>query len=103
MYFPLNKDEHPENHLLMVGERLANPEPEFGPYTFAALHDAFELVRDRKNWKNPINAVIYESNAAVVDAAIAFFAGSEAEFYRPPRDPHLLLVHAEGYYMSIGS
>ena len=24
MYFPLNKDEHPENHLLMVGERLAN-------------------------------------------------------------------------------
>ena len=68
----------------MVGERLGNQKPEFGPFTFAALHDAFELVRDPQDWKAPINAIISESVADVVYHAIMFSqAESRSSFGHP--------------------
>jgi hypothetical protein len=97
MYFPLNKDEEPEFYLIDHSQRLASQEPEFGPYTFAALHDAFELVRNPKDWKAPVNGLILEGLADVVYHAIVFFTATEPIFLRPPRDPNLLLVHADGY------
>jgi hypothetical protein len=97
MYFPLNKDEEPEFYDPTHTKRLADPLPEYGPYTFAALHDAFELVRNPQDWKAPVNGLIRENLVDVVYHAIVFFTATEPIFLRPPHDPETILVYAEGY------
>ena len=77
------------------GKRFANPEPEFAGYTFAALHDAFELVRDPADWKAPINATILLDNVSVVDCAISFFTATEPIFISAQNG--LVRVEADGY------
>lgn len=43
-------------------------------YSQKQLSDAFDLVKNKKDWKNPINAVIPEDKVVVAQAAISYFA-----------------------------
>lgn len=70
------------------------------------LSEAFDLVKDRENWKNPIDCVLDESAItdevqALISEAVNFFAGCEAHFI--PRGNGRINVQAKGYYLSLGA
>jgi len=67
----------------------------------------FNLVADKSNWKNPINAtvdpkVLLEMGATKADLgkAITFYTGSVATI---GREGKVLRVKADGYYIAIGA
>jgi hypothetical protein len=73
-------------------------------YSEEQLHAAFDLVKDKENWKMPIDgAVIPEDQEDVVTAALIFFAGSPAQFEPIRERPGFLRVYAAGYYACIGA
>lgn len=70
-------------------------------YTQEQLEQAFDLVADKKHWKNPINAVIpLESDQALIREAVIHFTGSVPTFVRTSKG---IKVTANGYYLTIGS
>ena len=71
-------------------------------FTDEELHDAFDLVKNRNNWKMPIRGrVIPEDKVDAVVEAISYFCGSPSEVY--PHKPGFVKVYAAGYYACIGS
>jgi len=70
----------------------------------AELHEAFNLVADPENWKNPIDAEIDPRQVADVVEAIHFFTGSIAvvEIIQDTTR-EAVRVTAEGYYLTIGA
>lgn len=77
----------------------------FRGYSKAELHDAFELVEDKANWKNPIDTLVpMKLDGGMrhkINAAVIFFAGCEAKFIHAGRDR--VRVTAPGYYASVGA
>lgn len=78
----------------------------------SVLRKAFELVEDKRNWKNPIRKRVKTEDFAkagitgdwqeVVREAIGFYAGSHTLItYNQQNCTYL--VEAEGYYKSIGA
>jgi hypothetical protein len=67
----------------------------------ARLCRAFDLVKDRDHWKNPVDAVIDSEHRADVEEAIMHFTGSVPSF--EAAGDGLLRVRADGYYAAIGS
>ena len=59
------------------------------------LTEAFDLVKDAEDWKNPIDAVIDANKQKIVDSAILFCAGSVSHFSYVNEDE--LRVQAKGY------
>lgn len=78
--------------------------PETGTiYSRAELKAAFEKVRNTDNWKNPINAVIPQSDAEITRQAVIFFAGCSPKFTTARVDDGYLRVKAVGYYAAVGA
>jgi hypothetical protein len=85
-------------------ESGTDPDQRIGDFKVLELHEAFDLVKDPTNWKNPIDAMIpvprsREKRARMLDAirrATVFFAGSVATI--TPDIPGRVRVEADGYY-----
>lgn len=76
--------------------------------TVKELRDAFDMVCDKDNWKNPIDARIENPGAhmrEVIKDAIMYFTGSTAYFRRVVEDSGRDTFHitAKGYYLAIGA
>lgn len=71
-------------------------------YLKGDLDAAFSKVQSEKGWKYPINALVKEDEVLITRAAIAWFAGGQAQFSRPRKDG-MVRVRAPGYYKLIGS
>ncbi len=58
-----------------------HPGPDGGPFRFeqSDLEEAFDAVRDRDDWRAPIQAEIQQSEVLIVCAAITHFTGTVAE------------------------
>lgn len=71
--------------------------------TRGELSEAFSRVQDKKNWKNPISAVVAltDYERALTEEAISFFAGSPSFFQIV--DGGKYRVTAPGYYASVGA
>ena len=73
----------------------------FGGYTDDELRVAFALVKNRENWKLPVDAIVpVDTDLRVVDAAVCYFTGGGID-QQPVRDGWR--VTAAGYYACIGS
>ena len=72
------------------------------PYSDKQLHEAFDKVCDKSNWKNPIKGLCKPEDQDVVTEAIIYFTGSVPEF-RKVKSTGMLRVTAAGYYLTIGS
>ena len=83
--------------------RFLNPDTVFGGFTFTELCEAFTLVQNLGNWKDPIkDAEIHVDDIPVVEAAITFFTCSASTF-TPLPDKNFVLVSALGYYICVGA
>lgn len=72
-------------------------------YTKKQLADAFDLVKNRNNWKNPINKNVVTKDPNLIVEAIIYFTGS-VPFYIPVKNcKDKYLFKADGYYAIIGS
>lgn len=61
------------------------------------LAAAFDRVRDPRDWKAPIRAVIPEDQQLVVAHAVRWFTDTEPVFIAGPGDGEDLVVLAPGY------
>ncbi len=61
------------------------------------LASAFDRVRDPRDWKAPIRAVIPEEQRLVVEHAIRWFTDTEPVFLPGPGAGRELVVLAPGY------
>ena len=62
----------------------------------------FDQVKNRKDWKLPINAVVIRSSQELVADAISFYTGSIATFEPVKGKPAYVRVRAPGYYAASG-
>ena len=83
--------------------------PISGGFTRYELQEAFNLVVNKTNWKNPTCTKISKRNLSkyrrVIEQAVPFFTGSCAEFTYST-DSLGRITHwceFDGYYMCIGS
>ncbi len=70
-------------------------------FTVRELHDAFSMVQDQENWKNPVSALIHPQFKDVVADAVTFMTGSVPKFLSIGSG--MLRVQASGYYEAIGA
>jgi hypothetical protein len=82
--------------------------PETGTiFSRAELREAFEMVEDPANWKNPIDAAIPAYMRDCVEEAVVFFAGCRPTFEavnpKARRSMRRLRVRAVGYYAAVGA
>jgi hypothetical protein len=87
----------------------------YSPYSLLDLHVAFDLVKDRQHWKNPISKVVAlpadvraaDLLVSQIEDAVIFFAGCTAEVVTVARRenglPKRVRVEAIGYYMAVGA
>ena len=63
----------------------------------------FDLVKDRENWKNPIQTTIVmaDNEIPALSDAIIYFTGSVPMMTK--LDGGRWLVRADGYYVAIGA
>lgn len=85
------------------GAVFAAKDAVFAGYTQAELDAAFDLVKAKDHWKNPIDATIEadEDTRAAIHAAVAFFTGSETTVH--PQPDGRVRFTAPGYYLTIGA
>jgi hypothetical protein len=72
--------------------------------TRAQLTFFFNLVADKANWKNPIDAVVSidcDFDMAMIREAVIFFTGSVPNFTAKGRSKYR--VTAQGYYVVCGA
>ncbi|MFI5223015.1 MAG: hypothetical protein ACHQX3_02025 [Nitrospirales bacterium] len=72
--------------------------------TRGQLSAAFEKVRNREHWKNPINAKLKNQNEedlAMIQEAVTFFTGSVAEI--STNSAGMTRVQADGYFLTCGA
>lgn len=73
------------------------------------LSDVFDLVKDSKHWKNPIDAEVEltADQRALLEEAIPFFTGSVATFQfvsaKRNVDAAIYRVQAVGYFLAVGA
>jgi len=80
----------------MSGSLACSPEGETG-FRLEQLAAAFDRVRNPRDWKAPIEAVIPDDDRPIVEQAVRWFTGTEAKFRPHGGDPGRLLVVALGY------
>jgi len=66
-------------------------------YSGEQLSIAFDSVKNKDHWKNPIDAIINVTDMDIVSEAIIYFTATEAEFGKPKDGK--VRVRAIGYYM----
>lgn len=65
-------------------------------FTFAQINGAFDLIKDRRDWKNPISVRIPNEYADVVIASIEFFTST---IPMVQSDGEYRIIESEGYRM----
>ena len=73
-----------------------NPQRQTG-YRLEQLAAAFDRVRNPRDWKAPIQAVIPVTERPVVEQAVRWFTDTAPEFAAAPGAMDLLVVKAPGY------
>lgn len=68
-----------------------------GTFTTEELAKAFEDVKDKEHWKNPIDAVVPLGQKDVLEKAIPWYTGTEPTFYDIDKEGYLR-VTAPGYF-----
>ena len=93
---------------LTLRQRLINaetdPDQVVDGFTMLELHEAFELVQNRENWKAPIDATVTAATKRerdVIGRAVTFFTGSVAQFELVGFNR--FRVRAAGYYAAVGA
>jgi len=82
---------------------MSSDEKVYGGYTRAQLKAAFDIVKNRENWKYPIDTDIpSDSDFDMIEAAVIFFTGS-VPFTADSDQDGMTRIMAAGYYTSIGS
>jgi hypothetical protein len=79
-------------------------------YTKKQLEKVFDLVKDKKHWKNPINAKVDRTDphilglddVDVIAEAVISFTGS-VPYIKLSKNKKYLHVKADGYYRAIGA
>ncbi len=72
-------------------------------YRLDQLAAAFDRVRDPRDWKAPIRAVIPEADLLVVERAVLWFTGTAPVFEVAPGEAFQLVVLAPGYRLGAGA
>lgn len=80
----------------MTRSLACNPERMTG-YLHEQLVAAFERVRNPRDWKAPIRAVIPAAERRLVDQAVRWFTDTAPAFTLAPGVKHRLVVRAPGY------
>ena len=70
-------------------------------YALAELSQAFDLVRNERDWKAPILAVIPAAAQPVVAKAVLWFTQTPPVFVPVAGEPELLIVRAPGYRVGV--
>ena len=71
-------------------------------YTTEQLKEAFDKVKDKTDWKNPIKAVIEKTeDMSLIQEAIMYYTATLADFTKLKKGPNAgkILVTADGYRM----
>ena len=80
--------------------------PISGGFTRYELQEAFNLVANKSDWKDPTRTKIkYQTlidNKKVIEEAVIFFTGSCAEFYYTGTKRKTYWVAFDGYYLAMG-
>lgn len=91
------------------------PVPAFKPIPEQLMYGPFfDLVKDKKNWKEPIDCEIeapreqwhYDLFVRMIEEAVAFYAGGGAEVFQVrvlENGWRIIRVMAPGYYALIGA
>jgi hypothetical protein len=66
-------------------------------YRMEQLAAAFDRVRNPRDWKAPIRAVIPVTQRPVVEKAVLWFTDTVPEFVAAPGETDRLVVSAPGY------
>ena len=74
----------------------------FGRYTQQELDAAFKLVKSKRGWKYPINAVVPADKVGVCCAAINYFGCGQVKT-RLSSTLKFTRITAPGYYKTIGA
>lgn len=69
-----------------------------GGFTIEQLTDAFDAVKDKAHWKNPIDATAELTMRGVLEHAIPYFTGTPADFDEIEGQPNVIHVTAPGYF-----
>lgn len=101
----------PENfHTFLVDAptptKKDEPNSVFCGYSTGTLSAAFDKVKSKTHWKNPVTAIIPVADFDVTSAAVSFYTGSELQWmreYKTGRNAGKVRVFADGYYRVIGS
>ena len=72
-------------------------------YSRGELSKAFDNIKNKENWKMPINAVIHREDYRICSLAVEFFCGSFLSRQSICGCPDEILVHSEGYYSAVGA
>lgn len=73
-------------------------------YTQQQLIDAFDEVKDKKNWKNGVSRLMFKPGSGkkdLIETAVAHYTGSETIW--TPATGGKVRIEFAGYYQSIGS
>lgn len=82
--------------LQMTDALTACPRDSTG-YRMEQLASAFDRVRDSRDWKAPIRAVIPAEDRSIVEQAVAWFTETVPHFEPVPGVPDRLVVTTVGY------
>jgi len=88
-----------KNSQIAVGNTLIA-----SPRSQKEMADAFALVRNKENWKMPINTTLKTCDDAMVrliESAVLYYTGSRCEVTR--KDDGKVNFKASGYYIAIGA
>jgi len=69
-------------------------------FTQQRLAEAFDRVRDPRDWMAPISAEVDASDQVLIEQAVLWFTDSVPTFGPVPGIPHRLAVSAVGYRQS---
>lgn len=72
-------------------------------YTQKQLSDAFDLVKNSKHWKNPINKSVVTKDPNLIIEAVIHFTGSVPLCIPVKNCKDKYSFKAAGYYATIGS
>ena len=73
-------------------------------YSDEQMKQAFDLVKDKEHWKNPIKVTLpfttSEETLDIIFEAVVYYTGSMAEIYKVKKGYR---VEAIGYFMAVGA
>ena len=76
------------------------PRPKRPEYTDEELSTAFDKVKNRSDWKGPINRWIKEEDLLITEEAVVHYTGSTVHIV--DEKDGKVKIHADGYHRAVG-